>query len=106
MDWQGWFSLFMTAAALCVLVMTRIGPHFVMMGVLTILSVFGVLSAEEALIGFSNSGLITVAAMFVVAAGIHSSGGIDLLVHKVLGTPNSARSALARLFPPVVLLSG
>ena len=106
MDWQGWFSLFLTVGALFVLILTRIGPHFVMMAVLTILSVFGVLSAEEALIGFSNSGLITVAAMFVVAAGIHSSGGIDLLVNKVLGKPTDARSAIARLFPPVVLLSG
>lgn len=106
MDWQGWFSLFLTVGALFVLILTRIGPHFVMMGVLTILSVFGVLTAQEALIGFSNSGLITVAAMFVVAAGIHSSGGIDLLVNKVLGRPTSVRSAIARLFPPVVLLSG
>lgn len=106
MDWQGWFSLFLTAGALIVLVLTKVGPHFVMMGVLTILSLFGILEANEALVGFSNSGLITVAAMFVVAAGIHSSGGIDLLVNKVLGMPTSARSAIARLFPPVVLLSG
>ena len=106
MDWQGWFSLFLTAGALVVLILTRIGPHFVMMAVLTILSVFGILSAEDALVGFSNSGLITVAAMFVVAAGIHASGGIDLLVNKVLGKPSTARSAIARIFPPVVLLSG
>tara|TARA_R110002072_G_scaffold154_2_gene1039 strand:+ start:36655 stop:38430 length:1776 start_codon:yes stop_codon:yes gene_type:complete len=106
MDWQGWFSLFLTAGALIVLVLTRVGPHFVMMGVLTILSLFGILNSQEALVGFSNSGLITVAAMFVVAAGIHASGGIDLLVNKVLGMPTNARSAIARLFPPVVLLSG
>lgn len=106
MDWQGWFSLFLTVGALVVLILTRIGPHLVMMAVLTILSVFGILSAQDALNGFSNSGLITVAAMFVVAAGIHASGGIDLLVNKVLGTPSTARSAIARIFPPVVLLSG
>ncbi len=106
MEWQGWFSLFLTGAALVILILTKIGPHFVMMGVLTILSVFGILSAQEALVGFSNSGLITVAAMFVVAAGVHASGGIDLLVNKVLGKPKNARSAIARLFPPVVLLSG
>ncbi len=105
MDWQGWFSLFLTASALIVLVLTRIGPHFVMMGVLTILSLFGILNSQEALVGFSNSGLITVAAMFVVAAGVHASGGIDLLVNKVLGMPTNTRSAIARIFPPVVLLS-
>lgn len=106
MDWQGWFSLFLTAGALIFLVISKVGPHIVMMGVLTILSLFGILTANEALVGFSNSGLITVAAMFVVAAGIHASGGIDLLVNKVLGMPTNARSAISRLFPPVVLLSG
>lgn len=106
MDWQGWFSIFLTAGALIFLVISKVGPHIVMMGVLTILSLFGILTANEALVGFSNSGLITVAAMFVVAAGIHASGGIDLLVNKVLGMPTNARSAISRLFPPVVLLSG
>ena len=106
MEWQGWFCLALTMTALGVLSLTRISPHVVMMGVMTILSVLGILSATEALAGFSNSGLITVAAMFVVAAGVYGSGGVDLLVNKVLGQPTSVRSALCRIFPPVVLLSG
>lgn len=106
MEWQGWFCLALTMTALGVLSLTRISPHVVMMGVMTILSALGILSATEALAGFSNSGLITVAAMFVVAAGVYGSGGVDLLVNKVLGQPTSVRSALCRIFPPVVLLSG
>ncbi|RNF49066.1 TRAP transporter large permease subunit [Marinomonas hwangdonensis] len=106
MEWQGWFCLALTMTALVVLSLTRISPHVVMMGVMTILSALGILSATEALAGFSNSGLITVAAMFVVAAGVYGSGGVDLLVNKVLGQPTSVRSALCRIFPPVVLLSG
>jgi di/tricarboxylate transporter len=104
--WQGWLSLTLTIGALVILISTRIGPHLVMMAVLTILSVSGVLGSAEALAGFSNSGLITVAGMFIVAAGIHSSGGIDLLVHKALGEPEGERSALARMLVPVILLSG
>lgn len=106
MAWQGWFSLALTIAALAVLTFTRFGPHLVMMTVLTLLSATGILSSTEALSGFSNSGLITVAAMFVVAAGIHGSGGIDLLVDKLLGQPTSLRSALVKLCTPVLLLSG
>lgn len=105
MEWQGWLSLSLTIGALGVLTFTRIGPHLVMMAVLTILSAFGILSGGEALAGFSNSGLITVAAMFIVAAGIHSSGGIDLLVNNVLGHPKTVRSALGRIFAPVIVLS-
>lgn len=106
MDWQGWFSLALCGGALLTLTFTRIGPHLVMMTVLTILSVFGILTSEEVLVGFSNSGLITVAAMFIVAAGMYSSGAVDLLVIHALGRPNTVRSALLRMFGPVVLLSG
>jgi len=105
MDWSGWFTLFLCVAALFTLTFTRIGPHLVMIAVLTILSVSGILSADEALLGFSNSGLITVAAMFVVAAGMHASGAIDLLVNHILGRPRSVRAALTRLYFPVVFLS-
>ncbi len=106
MAWQGWFSLLLTFGALATLVTTRVSPHLVMMGVLTLLSVTGVLTASEALGGFANEGLVTVAAMFIVAAGIHASGGIDLLVNKALGQPRSVRGALVRIFSPVMLLSG
>ena len=106
MEWQGWFALCITFSALLTLMFSRIAPHMVMMGVLTILSVVGILDAKEALSGFSNSGLITVASMFVIAAGIHASGGIDLLVNMALGRPKTVRGALARIFTPVVLLSG
>src|SRR5690606_6191711 len=106
MDWQAWLALGMTFGVLAVLIFTRLAPHYVLMGALTILSATGVLTASEALAGFSNSGLVTVATMFVVAAGLHASGGIDLMVNKLLGRPRTARSALARLFLPVVPLSG
>ncbi|WP_244531734.1 SLC13 family permease [Nitrosomonas aestuarii] len=106
MEWQGWFALSLCAGVLLTLTFTRIGPHLVMIAALTILSVSGILTSEEALLGFSNSGLITVAAMFVVAAGMHASGAIDLLVNHVFGRPMTTRSALSRIFFPVVLLSG
>jgi di/tricarboxylate transporter len=104
-EWQGWFSLALTFSALLVMVFTSISPHLVMMAALTLLSVSGILTPSEALGGFSNDGLITVAVMFMAAAGIYSSGGIDLLVNKLLGQPTSLRSALARMMIPVTLLS-
>ncbi len=106
MDWQGWLSLTITLVVLLMLIFTRIGPHLVMMGALTTLSVTGILTGNEALAGFSNSGLMTVAAMFVVASGMHASGAIDVLVNRLLGMPRTVGSALLRIFGPVVLLSG
>ncbi|MBY0474876.1 MAG: SLC13 family permease [Nitrosomonas sp.] len=105
MEWQGWFTLGLCVAVLVTLISTRIGPHLVMIGALTILSATGILSSSDALSGFSNSGLITVAGMFVVAAGMHASGAIDLLVNTLLGKPTTPRAALNRMFWPVAFLS-
>lgn len=106
MEWQGWFGLLLTGAVLLVLIFTKAKPHFVMMSALTLLSVTGILTIEESLAGFSNPGLITVAAMFVLAAGVYASGGIDLIVNTFLGKPKSERGALLRIFLPVSVLSG
>ncbi len=106
MDWQGWFVLSLAGLALLLMSVGRYGPHLVMMSVLIVLSATGIIGPEEALSGFSNSGLITVVAMFVVAAGIHHSGGVDLVVHHLLRSPRSVRSAQARIMFPVALLSG
>ena len=105
MEWQGWFALGLCVAVLATLIFTRIGPHLVMIGALTILSATGILSSADALSGFSNSGLITVAGMFVVAAGMHASGAIDLMVNALLGRPKTPRAALSRMFWPVAFLS-
>lgn len=106
MEWQGWLSLGTVIGVLLTLVFTRLAPHMVMMAALTVLSVCGVLTSQEALAGFSNSGLITVATMFVIASGMHASGAVDLLVNTMLGHPRGVRAALTRIFAPVVLLSG
>ncbi|MDK8463707.1 SLC13 family permease [Marinobacter sp. SS13-12] len=106
MDWQGWFALSLAGVALLLMSFGRFGPHLVMLGVLVVLSASGIVTADQALAGFSNTGLITVVAMFVVAAGIHHSGGVDLVVHHLLRSPRTVRSAQARIAFPVALLSG
>ncbi|SBS33746.1 potassium transporter peripheral membrane component [Marinomonas aquimarina] len=105
MGWEGWLTSLLTIAVLLTLIKTSIKPHMVMMSALALLSVLGILDASEALAGFANPGLITVSAMFVVAAGIQHSGGIELLVNKLLGQPQTLKSALLRVFLPVVPLS-
>lgn len=105
MDWHGWLTVLLTASVLLTLVFTRFTPDMVLMLALTILSVAGVLDAKQALAGFSNEGLITVAAMFVIAAGISSTGGVELVVNNLLGNPKTTRGALFRLALPLIPLS-
>ncbi|HCC83177.1 MAG TPA: SLC13 family permease, partial [Methylophaga sp.] len=71
MSLEAWFTLIVTTSVLLVLIFSRVRPHIAMITALTVLLATGILNAEQALAGFSNSGLITVAAMFIVAAGLH-----------------------------------
>lgn len=106
MDWQGWFSIALIVGVLATLItLPRLSTDLVMMGALLLLSITGILKPEEALSGFANTGLMTVAAMFVVAAAIRASGGVDLVVERVLGRPTGPHRALVRLMLPVVGLS-
>ncbi len=106
MDWQGWFTVALTVAVLATLIaVPRLTTDLVLMGALLLLSITGILEPDEALLGFANTGLMTVAAMFIVAAAIRASGGVDLVVERVLGRPAGPRGALVRLMLPVVGLS-
>lgn len=105
MGWEGLFTIAVTLAVLLVLTFTRVRPHIAMITAMTVLLATGILSGPEALAGFSNAGLITVAAMFIVAAGLHASGGVDIFVKKLLGSPTSIRGSYLRMFTPVVFLS-
>lgn len=106
MTTHAWLAVALTGGALILMSSGRLAPHLVLSGVLVILSASGILTAEQALAGFSNAGMFTVAAMFIVAAGIHHSGGVDFLVHRLLKTPGSTRGALVRIVVPVVFMSG
>ena len=66
-----------------------IQPDHVMIGALGVLMASGVISVEEGLAGFANEGLLTVAVLFVVAAGISATGGLDWYMGKLLGRPRT-----------------
>ncbi|MEE2733072.1 MAG: SLC13 family permease [Pseudomonadota bacterium] len=105
MGWEAWFTIGLLVVVLVTLIRTKLPTHLVMMGALTLLSVSGILSPQDALSGFSNPGLITVAAMFVIAAGMQASGAIHSIESRILGRPTSVAGAILRLCAPTVLLS-
>ncbi len=87
------------------LIVSRIRPELVLFGGVIALLTVGVLTPADALSGFANEGLATVAMMYVVVAGIRETGGIELLVRYVLGLPKTIPGAQLRLMVPVSLMS-
>jgi di/tricarboxylate transporter len=65
----------------------------------------GVITPEDAFRGFSNPALLTVAALLVVAAGLRSSGVLDWVGNKMLGSAETEHAALLRLAPALIASS-
>ncbi len=105
MDWHGGVALAVVVAVTAVLVTTHVAADVVFIGGVTILLVLGVLSPKEALEGMANEGMLTVGVLFVIAAAVRETGGLDTVAHRVLGRPPSVLGAQARLMLPVTALS-
>jgi len=105
MTWEAWFTLGIILFQMGMLISTRTGPDVILLGGVTLLLVFNVLTPDEALGGLANEGMVTVGVLYVVVAGLRETGGIGWLVEKCLGRPRSTLAAQARLMPPVIAMS-
>lgn len=103
--WQIAFTFGVLAVVIGALMFLRVGPDLVLLGGLTLLLVAGVISPGDALSGFANEGLITVAVLFVVAEGLRQTGGLSFVGQRILGPPRSLLNAQARVILPVALMS-
>lgn len=92
-------------SVLAALILTRLAPDLIFMAALSVLLFSGVLLPEEALKGFANPGVITIAVLYMVSAGLRESGAVQFMAKFLLGQPSSPRRAQARLFFPTALLS-
>jgi len=70
LGWQAWITLATIAAMVVALVREVARPDLIFLGTLGLLLLTGVLTPQEAFAGFSNPAVLTVAALFVVAAGL------------------------------------
>ena len=60
---------------LVIMATDKLAPDFVFMGMLGIVMACQIITLDEGLSGFSNSGLATVMVLFPVAEGISQTGG-------------------------------
>ncbi|MBD3268098.1 SLC13 family permease, partial [bacterium] len=103
---EAFLALLTVFCILFLLIFTKTNPEIVFAGGLTFLLLVGVLTPQEALQGFSNQGMLTIAVLYIVVAGLKETGGINWIVQSILGTPKSLLSAQIRLMAPVMGMSG
>ncbi len=105
MEWQAWVTVGVVLWVVGLLAFTRLSPDLVMLAAITLLLTLGVLSEKDAFNGFANEGMLTVAVLFVVAAGIRETGALSFLAQRALGRPVSATAAQLRMMLPVAAMS-
>ena len=112
---EAWMTVGVLLAVLGGLVFTRRAPDIILAAGLTLLMVLptpteqgwriGVIGPSDALAGLANPAVATVAALFVVAAGLRETGALQWIVRVVLGQPGSLPEAQARVMLPVAASS-
>ncbi len=96
MTTDAWITLVVLAVAFVALVAHRLSPPAGIVAALLALYFAGVLDAGQAFAGFANPAPITIAALYVVAAGVERTGALAGVVRRVLGGVGQS-SGFARL---------
>lgn len=104
--WHPWVTLAVLLLMLLALIRNAAPPDVIFLGGLVVVAALRIITPEEAFHGLSNPGLVMVAALFIVAAGLRETGALHLAVTRLLGANTSLRAALARLMFPVAAISG
>ncbi len=117
MTFEAWFTIVIIGLVIAALMTNRISVDVAMVGGLTLLMVGdfifgevlgrgGVLSVPDAIAGFAHQAIMMIGALFVVAAGLQETGGMQVIAQRLLGRPKTILGAQLRLMAPVALLSG
>lgn len=81
-------------------------PGLILFTAVVLLLVGGIITPEEALKGFSNKGMITVALLYLVSEGVRKSGVLERIVFKMLPKRHATiTSAGLRFYPIVTFIS-
>jgi len=112
-DWQMWLTLAVAAGLLVGLAMRIAATDLLALAALSVLVLAQNLTGTdqlptptEAVAGFGNKGLVTIAFLFAIVSGLELTGGTEFATGWLLGGVKGLRSALTRILIPVAALSG
>jgi di/tricarboxylate transporter len=97
--------LVVIALMLAALVVEVAAPAMIVLIALIIFMVTGVVNVSEALSGFSNSGLMTIALLFIISDAIQKSGYFSYFMRYLMGKRAMGRWSLLRMMIPTSIIS-
>lgn len=100
------FILVVLAGMVTALAYDKMRPGMILFSVVVIFLCAGILSPKDALEGFSNKGMITVAMLFLVSEGVRQSGALSDLIKRLLPEKKtSVFAAQLRMLPTISFIS-
>ncbi len=105
MGWEAWLTGAVLALVVYALARELAGTDTIVLGGLVILALAGVVTPMEAFAGFANEAMLTVAALFVLAAALRDTGALEALFGRIFGRTRHERTGLSRMLPPIAALS-
>ena len=103
MSIAAYLTLALLLGLFVLLVKTKIPAPAVFVGALAVAMTLQLAPTDELLKGFSNQGMLTVAVLFMVAAGMYATGAITIIMDKLIGLPKSIAGAQVKILPPIAL---
>lgn len=100
-----WLAVVIVVATLVAMASGKVPPVLALATGLAVGAVCGVTTPARIFAGLSNGGVITVAAMLVIAKGVIHTGVVSRATGRLLATVNTASQALRRLIAPVGIAS-
>lgn len=105
MEPSGFIIIFLLFVSIFLMALKNYPADFVFAGMLIIIIIAGIVTPAQALVGFSNEGMLTVGALYIVATGLKETGGVQLIIQKLLNKPKGIRSIQARIITPIMGMS-
>lgn len=96
-DLSAWWTIAVSVGVFVALASDRFSAEIAVVGGLVALLVTGILTPEAAFAGFSNPGVIALAGMYVITAGLRQTGAMDGLARWLLRSATTVPQARRRL---------
>lgn len=96
MTFDGWLTIVVTIGIFAAMLFNA-PTDLLFVAAAVVFAIAGIITPQEALSGFSNGAVVTVGALFVIAAALRETGALDQLGQRLLGAVHTEQRALVRL---------
>src|SRR5689334_17134459 len=100
-----WVTAGLLIVTLVAMASGRVDPVLSLISALIVAGIIGIAEPADLFAGLGNPGVITVAAMLVIAKGVIQTGVVSRVTWALLATATSPRHAFRRLSAPIGVAS-